>query len=206
MRALLAAIFLNMGTGGMATAEGNTHKGYEAPPYTVEATYGAVELRRYAPHIVAEVTVPGDRDAAIGRGFQILAGYIFGGNDGSAKVAMTTPVAQSEKIAMTTPVMQSGAGAEWVVRFMMPTAYTLVTLPRPKDGRIRFVTTDAARQAVIRFSGIPSTDAIEKQVAMLRKWLADAGLTAATGPHYYFYDAPMTLPWNRRNEVAFTLR
>jgi hypothetical protein len=70
-----------------------------------------VEVRQYAPHIAAEVTVSGERDAAINAGFRVLAGYIFGGNEVRAKVAMRTPVKQvpSEKIAMTTPVTQTGS-------------------------------------------------------------------------------------------------
>jgi hypothetical protein len=64
------------------------------------------EIRRYAPQIIAETTVDGDMDSATGRGFRLIADYIFGNNE---RIAMTAPVvseAQSsaEKIAMTTPV------------------------------------------------------------------------------------------------------
>jgi hypothetical protein len=36
--------------------------------------------------------------------------------------------------------------------------------------------------------------------------MAANGLTPAAGPHFAFYDSPMTLPRRRRNEVAVTLR
>jgi hypothetical protein len=67
------------------------------------------EIRRYAPQIIAETTVDGDMDSATGRGFRLIADYIFGNNE---RIAMTAPVvseAQSsaEKIAMTTPVSTS---------------------------------------------------------------------------------------------------
>lgn len=187
-------------------ADAETRKGYEMPPYRVERSDGAVEVRAYAPHILAEVTVQGDRSTAIGRGFRILAGYIFGGNESQARLAMTVPVAQSEQIALTAPVAQSGAGNEWVVQFMMPSSYTLDTLPKPKDATIRFVTTSPERQVVLRFSGIPGTATLEKRTTELRAWAAAQGITLGSGPHYYFYDAPMTLPWNRRSEVAFAIR
>ena len=190
-------------------AAAETRNGYEMPPYRVERTDGAVQVRAYAPHILAEVTVPGERSAAIGRGFRVLAGYIFGGNVSKAKVAMTVPVAQSglpsETIAMTAPVAQSGAGKAWVVQFMMPSSYTLATLPKPKDASIRFVTAAPERRAVLQFSGIPGAAALDQRTAQLRAWAAAQGITLGAGPHYYFYDAPLTLPWNRRNEVAFTL-
>jgi hypothetical protein len=36
--------------------------------------------------------------------------------------------------------------------------------------------------------------------------MAANGLTPAAGPHFAFYNSPMTLPRRRRNEVAVTLR
>ena len=85
------------------TLEVGTYKGYELPPYTVLKQFEQAELRQYAPQLVAEVTVEGERNEAINAGFRILAGYIFGANDSADKVAMTTPVTQTpaaEKIAM----------------------------------------------------------------------------------------------------------
>lgn len=187
--ALLAVI---MGL-GMGMAQAQTHNGYETPAYKVERADGAVEVRLYEPFVLAEVTVQGDRREAIGRGFRILAGYIFGGN------------AEEQKVAMTAPVAQSGGGGSWVVQFMMPRAYRLETLPRPKDGQIRFQETDAVRQAVIRFSGMATAGALAKQEQALRDWAAAQGITLGAGPRYYFYDDPLTMPWNRRNEVAFVL-
>lgn len=184
----------------------DSYKGNETPAYTVETSDGAIELRSYPPHIAAEVTVEGSRDSAVGAGFRILAGYIFGGNESKAKVAMTTPVAQSEKIAMTTPVAQSGAGGTWSVQFMMPAAYTLDTLPRPKDPRIRLVTTPPRRMAVLQFSGVPTTASLAQRGTELRAWAAARGLIVQEPPQFLFYDSPFTLPWNRRNEVAFSIR
>lgn len=198
---ILRAVMVWMGVAAMATtagAQGQTHKGYEAPPYVVERVAGDVEIRRYAPHIVAEVTVEGDRDSAISGGFRVLAGYIFGGNESDAKVAMTVPVAQ-------TPAAGAGDGQSWVVRFMMPAAYTLDTLPKPTDARIRLVRQPAQRQAAVQFSGLRTSAVLDRQTETLRAAVAQAGLSVVSGPHYYFYDGPMTLPWNRRNEVAFTV-
>ncbi len=187
--AILLALFLGA---GMAQAE--TYRNNEMPPYTVESADGAREVRLYGPHILAEVTVGGDRSAAISSGFRLLAGYIFGGNSGGEKVAMTVPVAQ-------TPV-----DGNWTVSFMMPARYSLATLPVPKDGRVRFVTAAPSRQVAEQFSGLASTAGLEARAEGLRAWAQTQGLTIVAGPHYYFYDGPMTLPWNRRNEVAFTLR
>lgn len=191
-----------------APVEAEMYNGYETPAYTVEETDGAVEIRSYPAHIAAEVAVTGSRDDAINAGFRLLAAYIFGGNESSAKVAMTTPVTQapSEKIAMTTPVTQTGSDQGWTVRFMMPASYTLDTLPKPKDARIRFVTTDPVRMLVLRFSGLPRTAALERRTEELRDWAKANGLTLEGAPQFMFYDSPFRMPWARRNEVAFIIR
>lgn len=197
--ALIAALLL------ASPVEAQMYKGNETPAYTVEQTDGTVEVRAYAPHVAAEVTVAGSRDAAIGSGFRILAGYIFGGNASKAKVAMTTPVTQSEKIAMTTPVTQTGSDQGWTVQFMMPAQYTLDTLPKPDDARIRLVTTPARRMAVLTFPGIATTAGLQSRIETLRTWATAKGLALQGPPQFMFYDSPFTLPWNRRNEVAFDL-
>lgn len=184
------------------------YKSTETPAYRVEKTLGDAEIRLYAPRIVAEVTVTGERSGAIRDGFRVLAGYIFGGNTGQAKVAMTSPVAQmpAEKIAMTSPVTQTAVDGAWVVQFTMPSEYTLDSLPQPKDANIRFVPQAADHQVVLQFSGLAGTAVLAQKEADLRAIAIANGLKLAAGPMYYFYDAPFTLPWNRRNEVAFHLR
>lgn len=192
--------------GSLAMAD-NTYHGYESPAYTVERSVGAAELRLYAPHLLAVVTVQGDQRQAVGQGFRLLAVYIFGGNTSAAAVAMTVPVTQrpAEQIAMTSPVAQTGSGQDWVISFMMPARYTRDTLPVPKDDRIRFVETAPERQLVLQFSGWARTAQLETQTEALRQIAVAAGIGLAAGPYYYFYDDPFTLPWNRRNEVAFVV-
>ena len=127
----------------------------EQPTYEVLGAQGDVEIREYAPMIVAEVEVRGERMQALNQGFRLIANYIFGNNLSSKKVPMTAPVTQEagEKIAMTAPVTQDGSGDTWKVRFVMPQAYTLDTLPKPKNQDVRLISVPAKRVVVIRFSG-----------------------------------------------------
>ena len=183
------------------------YKGYETADYTVEQTEGVVEVRHYPPHLVAEVTVDGDRSTAASRGFRMLAGYIFGGNQGAGQIAMTTPVTQEPaKIAMTTPVTQTGGDGQWTVQFGMPGTYTLDTLPKPKDDSIRFAETPETRVVVMTFSGLPTAGRLSEKADDLRGAVARTGLSVTGDVFYMFYDSPFTLPWNRRNEVALHLR
>lgn len=194
---MLKRIILALGVvmAGQAGAEGS-HKGYEMPPYTVEWQNGTREIRAYGPHLLAEVKVSGSRSGAIQKGFRVLAGYIFGVNATGEKIAMTVPVAQTPE----------PGGETWVVSFMMPARYTTETLPAPRTDAIRFVKAGSSRQLVERFSGIPGTEGLADRAEELRLWAKAQGYEITAGPHYYFYDAPMTLPWKRRNEVAFTIR
>jgi hypothetical protein len=194
---MLKRIILALGIAmaGQAGAE-TTHKGYEMPPYTVDWQDGAREIRSYGPHLLAEVKVTGSRSGAIQKGFRALAGYIFGGNATGEKIAMTVPVAQTPE----------AGGETWVVSFMMPARYSTDTLPAPRTDSIRFVKVGPSRQLVERFSGLPGTDNLAERAEALRQWAQAQGHGIVAGPHYYFYDAPMTLPWKRRNEVAFTIR
>ena len=88
----------------------------------------------------------------------------------------------------------------------MPARYTTETLPAPRTDAIRFVKAGPSRQLVERFSGIPGTEDMADRAEALAAWARAQGYEIVAGPHYYFYDAPMTLPWKRRNEVAFTIK
>jgi len=198
LQMLHVALIASLAVTTMAVAaERVMYKGNELPPYEVSARDGALEIRDYGPHLLAEVTVEGERRGAINRGFRVLANYIFGGNETGEKIAMTVPVTQTAAAADT---------KRWVVRFMMPSSYTQDTLPTAESPFIRFVEEGAVRQAVLGFSGRATTQVLEAKSAELLTRVEAQGLTPVGEPRYYFYDDPMTLPWNRRNEVAIVLR
>ncbi len=180
----------------------------EEPDYEVERQLGdsgAIELRRYAAYTVAEVTVPGPADKAGNTAFPILAGYIFGGNQGARKLAMTAPVTQApqtpQQLAMTAPVTQAAAGDSFVVQFVLPKGVTPETAPVPNDARIRLRQVPARRVAVVRYSGFWSDDNYRQHLAQLTEALRTAGLNATGAPMLSRYDPPM-MPWFlRRNEI-----
>ena len=175
----------------------------EQARYDVFETHGTIEIRDYAPMIVAEVSVPGDREKAISDGFRLIADYIFGNNISSEKVAMTAPVIQQpgEKIAMTAPVIQQGSKGLWVVRFVMPSAYTMQTLPKPNNSEVILREIAGKRFAVIRFSGLARARSLAAHTKELEAFILENNLQAASEPVYAFFNPPWTLPFLRRNEV-----
>lgn len=177
----------------------------EEPTFSTSVQEGEFEVRDYPALIVAEVSVTGGRDEASNAGFRLLAGYIFGGNTRRQSIAMTAPVVQelatNETIAMTAPVTQSGGDGASVVRFVMPSAYTLETLPTPNDARVRLVPVPPQRVAVVRFSGLAQPADVERRTASLRNFLVRRQLSVAGPAALARYDPPWT-PWfMRRNEV-----
>jgi len=175
----------------------------EQPRYTVVESQQAIELRDYAPMIVAETEVAGSRESAINAGFRILADYIFGNNQAAQHVPMTAPVTQraSEKMPMTAPVMQQAEQGAWRGRFVMPSRFTLETLPKPNNPAVTLRAEPACLRAVIRFSGRPVADRLKEQTGDPMAFIEVRVLPVAGEPVYAFYDPPWTLPFLRRNEV-----
>lgn len=191
-------------------AIGGSAMATEEPKYTVTVKEGDFEVRDYPAMVAAEVTVSGDRGEASSEGFKLLAGYIFGGNTRKQSIAMTAPVVQSpsesEKIAMTAPVLQTGQSGQWTVRFLMPSSYTLETLPKPNDDRVRLLPVPAARQAVVQFSGLAREGDILAQTALLNTFVASQKLQMLGAPTLARYNPPWT-PWfMRRNEIMVAVQ
>ncbi len=180
----------------------------EEPKYNLIQQSGDVELREYAPKIIAETVVSGDLDDASSKGFKRIADYIFGNNTspagGKEKIAMTAPVtmkAQSEKISMTTPVTMQKTEGMWRMHFVMPSQYTMETIPKPNNPVVTLRQIPSQRYAVIRFSWFAGEDKVAKKTSELLTWMKDNNITPIGSPDLARYNPPWTLPFLRRNEV-----
>jgi hypothetical protein len=182
------------------------------------------EVRRYAAVIVAETLVDGDMDVASGKGFRTIADFIFGNNkapisDASSKIAMTAPVTmepqiQSSKIAMTAPLSIQPAsdgvnlvGAKrWRVQFVMPSHYTMASLPKPNNGSVTLREVPAKTVAVAKYSGFNTERRIQDETQLLVDWLQAHKLIANGPAQLARYDPPWTLPIWRRNEIHIEVK
>jgi hypothetical protein len=199
-----------------------TMKDVKTPKYTVIKKLKSIEVRRYAPMVVAEVSVTGNRREAINRGFRLLADYIFGNNtvaenknqkismtapviQKSTKITMTAPVLQkSTKIAMTAPVIQQQSDSmNWVVQFVMPASYQMDTLPKPNNKQVTLIQVPEHTVVAIRFSGRATESNMQRYQAKLDQYIKDNNMKVEPGPHYAFYNPPWTLPLLRRNEIMY---
>lgn len=181
----------------------------EEPEYAVIRKLDNVELRQYAPYVVAEVVLKAGADEAGNQAFPILAGYIFGKNKGEKKFAMTAPVTQSAvpvKMEMTAPVTQSAVPGGMRVQFVLPKGVTLESAPEPLDPLVQLRLVPASQWAVIRYSGTWSQSNYDEHLALLKAALDKAGVATQGEPVLARYNPPFT-PWFlRRNEIWLALR
>ncbi|MFA7252671.1 MAG: heme-binding protein [Candidatus Paceibacterota bacterium] len=178
----------------------------EQAKYSVLKKADGYEIRNYSAHIVAQTIVEGTsvNGDAFNNGFTIIAGYIFGGNVKKESIAMTAPVVvqeASEKIAMTVPVTASATGDSQIVSFVMPSRYTLETLPTPNDPRIKLAEVPEQKMAALRFSWYRTDSRFEKMQKQLFADLARDNITIIGTPIYAGYNPPWTPPWMNRNEI-----
>jgi hypothetical protein len=168
----------------------------ETPKYEVVDRMDEVEIRQYPRIILA--TVMGDGG---GNPFRLLFQYISGNNSGSSKISMTAPVLTPEKIAMTAPVISEG----YSMSFVVPSKYTMETVPTPNDDRIRIQEVPERRLAVVRFRGRARENSVEEQKARLISVLRENGVETVGEPFLMRYNAPMTPGFLRRNEVGIEI-
>ncbi len=167
-------------------------KGIETYPYTVIKKYDNFEIRSYEERLFTSVklSTPSYNEGS-SRGFSILAGYIFGGNEKNEKIAMTSPVTMSLEDSMT-------------MMFMVPKEYDQKTLPTPDESQIEFKEEPAKTVAAITFGGWSNDEKIEDYKAQLISALEAEGISYTDRFYFFGYNPPFEM-LNRRNEVIVEL-
>ena len=164
----------------------------ETYPYSVDKTYDNFEVRSYEASLftAVDLTNSGYRETS-SKGFSILAGYIFGGNDKQEKIAMTSPVSMSLDDSMT-------------MMFMVPKSKAKEDLPQPDQAQIEFREEPAKKMAAIAFGGWANDDKIAEYKEKLKTALAAEGIAYSNRFYFFGYNAPYEV-LNRKNEVVVEL-
>lgn len=161
--------------------------------YTVVKKYDNFEVRDYESALFSSVVLSDSTyENSSSKGFRILAGYIFGGNENGEKIAMTSPVAME-------------LGDSMKMSFMVPTRYEEQDLPKPNNEKIFFERKKGSRMAAIRFGGWANDQRIEKYKNKLIEALKKEGISHSENFVYLGYNPPYALI-ARRNEVVVELR
>jgi hypothetical protein len=180
----------------------------EEPKYAVTEKSNDFEIRAYNTMVVAETIVEGNLNQASSAGFKRIADYIFGNNiaqnGASKKISMTAPVTlepKNEKVSMTAPVSISQDTGKWRIYFVMPSKYTLKTLPTPNNKAVTLRALPARNFATLRFSGFAGEEKMAKKTEELLTWLKTKNIQVVGTPELARYNPPWTLPFLRRNEI-----
>lgn len=215
-RSYLASLVLGLGLIWIKPA-----MAIEEPKYEVVTADAQFEVRHYAPILIAMTIVEGDMDAASSKGFRLIADFIFGNNqqadsDKKAKIAMTAPVTvepQSSKIAMTAPVTVEPQAAEssmkttktWRINFVMPSQYTLATIPKPKNNAVTLREVPSKYFIVHKYSGFNTVSRVQAKTDEAIEWATKRSYKIIGTPQLSRYDPPWTLPMFRRNEIMIEI-
>lgn len=164
----------------------------EQRKYQVLKTYDKFEIRKYEAALLYGVKLgaKGYKESS-GEGFRILAGYIYGDNASSEKIAMTSPVA-----------MDLGDSSKMM--FIIPKSHDLNNLPNPNNSKIVFEQQGEKIVAAIQFDGWADDDKIEKYKSILKAELAKEQIAHNDKFTFLGYNPPYQLI-NRRNEVIVEL-
>jgi hypothetical protein len=170
----------------------NAQKNIETYPYVVNKKYDGFEIRSYEASLFTSVQLTGKKYKDVSsKGFSILAGYIFGGNDKNQKISMTSPVAMS--LDDTVNMM-----------FMVPKKFNKETLPTPNQSEIKFREEPAKTVAAISFGGWADDEKIAKYKEALISALDAEGLVFTNKFYFLGYNSPFEA-FNRKNEIIVEL-
>ena len=171
----------------------NGQKNIEMYTYQVNKKYDTFEIRNYEATLFTSVklSTKGYKNSS-GKGFSILAGYIFGKNERNEKIAMTSPVAMTLEDSTTMMVM-------------VPKELKKEMLPTPNHPEIAFKEEPAKTVAAIRFGGWANDKKIATYKQQLIAALDTEGIAYSDRFYFFGYNAPFEV-FNRINEVIVELQ
>ena len=170
-----------------------SQRNIETYSYVLNKKYSTFEIRKYEETLFTSVklSTSGYKNSS-SKGFSILAGYIFGGNERNEKISMTSPVTMSLEDSMT-------------MMFMVPKELKKEKLPKPNQSLIEFKKEPAKIVAAISFNGWANDEKIEKYKQKLKSALDAEGIAYTNRFYFLGYNAPYEV-FNRKNEVIVELQ
>ncbi|MAQ69700.1 MAG: soul heme-binding protein [Flavobacteriales bacterium] len=161
--------------------------GQDASTYEVIKVIEKIEIRAYNPALFASY-INDEQSDTQDSSFRVLANYIFGSNERTEEIAMTSPV-----------VIRLFNNDEML--FRMPEKYNKENLPKPNNEKVKFVETNYVQKAVIKYSGYSNTERENQKIEELKIILKKYNITHNNKFELFVYDPPYKF-FNRRNEIS----
>lgn len=187
-----------------------TPEGLFTPEFRVLLSAENYQIRQYPGLIIAETKMRPDVDssvitegmgevesaAAMGRSFNNLAGYLFGGNIDRKEMKMTTPVMLNKN---------KSDPSEGKMSFIIGEYSSLEDVPKTNNDEITLREQLGGIYAVCEFSGfVTQGEATRQREKLLSRLSSDSIEVTEAGKEAYkcmIYNGPSTLPNLRRNEL-----
>lgn len=161
--------------------------------YKVLKKIDQVEIREYESALFTKTSLnTSNYSESSSSGFRILAGYIFGDNSDSSKIAMTSPV-----------VMSIDQKSEMM--FMVPKNLKKEELPTPNNSSIEFIELPNRKLAAITFDGYADDSKIQTHKALLDSTLKANNIEHKGNFSFFGYNPPYQM-FDRRNEVVVEVK
>ncbi|KAK9101881.1 hypothetical protein Sjap_019135 [Stephania japonica] len=166
----------------------------ETPKYRILKRTADYEIREYSPFVVVETK--GDKLAG-SKGFNDVAGYIFGKNSSEEKIPMTTPV-------FTQAFDPDRSNIS--IQIVLPLEKEFDSLPNPSKETVSLRNVDSGIAAALKFSGKPTEERVIEKEKLLRAALLKDGLKPKEGFMLARYNDPgRTWSFIMRNEALMWL-
>jgi hypothetical protein len=199
-------------------------EGLETPRYDVVVQRNRFEIRQYEPFSVCSVEMNNrprpKTDAKLtnpqlsgASSFGALAGYLFGKNDRSEPMKMTTPVFS----AMGKEEVGYNNSASRQMSFVLPSDFwgengvAKAPQPLPTSG-VTLTRVEGGTRAVVMFGGFANKKDVEEKKAQLlndlrndKQWKVTEDAEEDVDVTLAQYNDPFTPPWKRRNELAISV-
>jgi len=165
----------------------------EVQKYTVLQKDKDFEIRFYPAATFATIQSKANtyRDLS-SPGFRKLAGYIFGNNESSVQISMTSPVHMDVNDTLSS------------MSFVMPSAYNKTNLPIPKDAAVMINEVPEDYVAVLRFGGYANDEKLKRNSENLRNILIQKGIKTIGHFRFLGYNPPYQFI-GRRNEIIVSI-
>lgn len=161
----------------------------ETQAYSIIRIEKDFEIRFYPARTMASITSSAKSYKELSNvGFQKLAHYIFGGNEGKQNIDMTSPVYMDINDTVSS------------MSFVMPAQFSIENLPKPDDDQVRLKKIPNQYVAVIQFGGFASDEEILTNRKKLESALNKNAISYYGNFQFLGYNAPYQL-WGRRNEI-----
>lgn len=179
-----------MGAVILVTGCSLTRVGYETAAYQTTRSHDRFEIREYpALGLVSTPMATGQQEADRGS-FMRLFDYISGENEGTEKIAMTTPVFMDDD----------------TMSFVLPEDVAEQGAPGGTNPGVSIGNFTPGRYAVYRIPGGRSDRNVESAKEALANWVEGNGLQGEGDYLIAGYDPPFIPPFLQRNEVLIRLK